>query len=100
LGFVGFAAALVASYFGIKAFGGMVGKTMRLYAVGIMAIGIASIMCLLFYIMGIGEIGNLSVQVEDNLRTIALVIFSVAGYMMYKKSGGVKHEPSRKNPTA
>ncbi len=83
IGFIGLIAAFVAAYTGVKAFGGMIGSAMKLYAVGILLIGIASITCFIFYIAGIGDSSELSVQIEDNLRTMALLIFAYAGYSMY-----------------
>jgi len=90
VGFIGFIAAIIASYTGIKAFGGMIGKSMKLYSVGILLIGIASVMCFLFYIIGMGGADELSVQIEDSLRTAALIVFAIAGILMYKNSRNIQ----------
>jgi hypothetical protein len=74
----------------------MIGKANKIYAAGILLIGLSSITCFILYILGVGGAEDISVKIEDALRTAALFIFACAGYMMYKNQRHLIGNDARK----
>jgi len=84
---IGFVAAIFGSYLFLtraKIFGGILGNVLKLCAAGIALIGISSVICFISHIMGIENASAISVQIDDTLRTAALIIFLIAGYNLPK----------------
>lgn len=84
---MGFVAAIFGAYLFLtraKIFGGILGSVLKLCAAGILLIGISSVICFLFHIISIENAFEISVQIEDTLRTAALIIFLIAGYNLPK----------------